>query len=260
MMGFKSPNYTQVPNDLFGNCGKKPAPGLMAEMGYAELKVVLAVCRITFGFHRESARASLTTIATMTGLSRQGVLDGAAKAEEHGHIQRYQDGGVTLWAVAVEDEGDQADDEVVEELDQNSQATLPPSSKERRKKTTMDEPDGSSCDNKAGVQNPPDPLSPDNEHSRLLFSLLAREFKAKGRASPKRFPSLECKTTFDTAAAVLSGELETAIRKALKQSITSIPRITCYVEAWANNKQRSPSRGDRVITQGGKQVVRLANA
>lgn len=155
-MPFSNPNFTQTPNDLLGHIKKDEIQsGMMAEMGLAELKVTLAICRLTFGFHREKARASISDVMFMTGLSRQGVLNGATQAETRGHIKRFQDGGVTEWEAVVEDPVEElvnavdqdetdsqhsrpVDEEVVNVVDQQpeeaSQHSRPPSSKERRTK------------------------------------------------------------------------------------------------------------------------------
>ena len=136
--GFISPNFTQTPNDLFDN--------YLPSMGLAELKVALAVIRLTVGFHRKKARASLTRLQRMTGLSRQGVLDGARACETHGFIENIQDGRVTTWRLITTDTPedtvvklvDQLEGKVVKPVDQTGQASRPPSIKERRKKVTTD--------------------------------------------------------------------------------------------------------------------------
>lgn len=99
--GFTRPNYTQIPNQLLGDFEKKGGiiSGFMADMGLAELKVTLAVCRMTFGFHQQSKRLSLTKVMQITGLSRQGVIDGAKAAKERGLIDYDASNGVTLWAI-----------------------------------------------------------------------------------------------------------------------------------------------------------------
>lgn len=94
MNGFQSPNYTQTPNDLFDS--------LLPEMGLAELKVVMCVIRHTFGYHREEIKLSLRDIARFTGLTANSVMDGATQAENHGLIERIQDGNkTTLWRAIV---------------------------------------------------------------------------------------------------------------------------------------------------------------
>lgn len=53
-LGFRSPNYTQVPDDLFDE--------LMSELAGAELKVLLYIIRRTFGFKKTSEHISLSQI------------------------------------------------------------------------------------------------------------------------------------------------------------------------------------------------------
>jgi phage replication O-like protein O len=98
-MPFDSPNYTQMPNDLLGDWSK---PSLMSEMSECELKVVLAICRLTFGYHRRRVRAALPILIEMTGLSKQGVINGTKAAEKRGLIQRVSQPGrgkIATWEV-----------------------------------------------------------------------------------------------------------------------------------------------------------------
>jgi phage replication O-like protein O len=97
------PNFTQIPNIILGDIqrGNIVDSGLMASLEGSQLKVLLAVCRLTFGFHQNTRRASITMIEKLTGLSRQGVINAANKLEELGLIVRSKDGGVTLWQVVV---------------------------------------------------------------------------------------------------------------------------------------------------------------
>jgi hypothetical protein len=141
LVPFQDPNYTQIPNDLLGGLlgGRAIDKGYMSEMGLSELKVVLAICRLTFGYHQQERRASLTLLQKLTGLSRQGVLDGAEAAERRNLIAREQDGGVTLWRVLV-NTVDQSDkvvngvDRLVNGVDQSGQQSRPPLRKKLRKK------------------------------------------------------------------------------------------------------------------------------
>jgi hypothetical protein len=93
MTGFESPNYTQIPNDLFDLH--------MAHMGMAELKVLLGIMRWTFGFHLTERRLSLTKLQAITGLSRSSVMDGIIEAVDHGFIERDTRTGVTLFRINV---------------------------------------------------------------------------------------------------------------------------------------------------------------
>jgi len=121
MSGFQSPNYTQTPNDFFDS--------MLQGMKEAELKVTLYAVRMTFGFHRQSFRLSLTGMKKATGLSRQGVLLGAEAAERRGTLTRIKEGqGVTEWVINVVDQ-------VVNVVDQTGQRGRPPSNKETIKET-----------------------------------------------------------------------------------------------------------------------------
>lgn len=71
--------YTQTPNSIYA---------AMPSMGEAELRVVLAVVRMTHGWHRPAAVISLSYFEQATGLSRHGVLAGIRAATRHGHITR----------------------------------------------------------------------------------------------------------------------------------------------------------------------------
>jgi phage replication O-like protein O len=85
-MSIPSPNYTQVPNALFK---------LMPDMEKSELKVVLAVCRQTIGWHKTKDRLTVTLLMTLTGLSRQAVYDGIEEAKKRGILiqeETKQDG------------------------------------------------------------------------------------------------------------------------------------------------------------------------
>ena len=55
----REPNYTQVPNVFFDE--------IMIGMSKAQLLVMLAVCRQTFGWHRASCQLSLSDLQKLTG-------------------------------------------------------------------------------------------------------------------------------------------------------------------------------------------------
>jgi len=83
-MSYPKPNYTQIPNVLLDEH--------LSSMAESELKVVLAIARKTFGWHKEQARLSLTHLEELTGLSRQGVINGVERGIERGVIARKRDG------------------------------------------------------------------------------------------------------------------------------------------------------------------------
>jgi phage replication O-like protein O len=78
-----APNYTQIPNALLA---------MIPEMGHAELKVVLAVARETFGWRREWKQLSFSRLEALTGLSRESVSKGIEAAIARGVMERKEEG------------------------------------------------------------------------------------------------------------------------------------------------------------------------
>jgi phage replication O-like protein O len=77
------PNYTQLPNIILDS---------MAFMKESELRVVLAIARKTFGWHKVSDQISLTQLEALTGLSRSAVVAGITAGMERGVIERTPHG------------------------------------------------------------------------------------------------------------------------------------------------------------------------
>ena len=71
-MKFEKLTYTQTPNSLFS---------VMKEMDECELKVVLLICRYTFGYHREEVKLSTRKIADEIGMSIVSVSKGAEQVD-----------------------------------------------------------------------------------------------------------------------------------------------------------------------------------
>lgn len=93
-MSFESPNYTQVPNDLFDE--------KLADMGYAELKVTLAVIRETLGYHKVKKPISIRSLVKMTGLALSAVQNGAEQGEARGTLCRTVENGLTVWELCLQ--------------------------------------------------------------------------------------------------------------------------------------------------------------
>lgn len=116
-MSIPEPNYTQIPNALLDMAHK---------MGHAEFKVCLAIARQTFGWHKQRDKLSLSRLEALTGLSRQGVLNGIKAAIERGIVASEFDeqdsrGGIWYWLV-IEGETSQRS-RPVNEVDQSSTLT-----------------------------------------------------------------------------------------------------------------------------------------
>ena len=107
------PNYTQMPNQVLD---------AMPSLSCAETKVVLAVCRKTFGWHKETALLSLTYLEKMTGLSRQGVVNGLDSLLKRGWLSRTESGQSFEYEVLIESP--------VNENDQSTELTSQQSCKE----------------------------------------------------------------------------------------------------------------------------------
>lgn len=83
------PNYTQVPNHFLDE--------IMTEItSLGELKVTLVVLRATFGWDEPEYLLPLDELQRRTGMARQSVVDGVAKAIERGYVgrRRTRDGFV----------------------------------------------------------------------------------------------------------------------------------------------------------------------
>lgn len=95
-MSFKSPNYTQVPNDFFD---------MAKDMSESELRTTLALIRQTFGFHRRNVTLSIPEFVDATGLSDEGVRHGTKAAEKRGTFRRTNPDAKTkaAWELIVTD-------------------------------------------------------------------------------------------------------------------------------------------------------------
>jgi phage replication O-like protein O len=91
-MAYQAPIHTQVPNLLLDEH--------LPDMGYAECKVVLAIVRKTFGWHKKRDRLSISQLMDLTGLSNRSVINGIRAGMERGVIDRAAEGdSFTYWLV-----------------------------------------------------------------------------------------------------------------------------------------------------------------
>ena len=106
------PNYTQIPNIILDD--------VIKDMGEAELKVFLAIARKTFGWHKKKDKLSLTQLQELTGLSRQGVINGIEDGIKRGTIKKIPSGQSFFYQLLV-NEVDQLEDvhtcQLVNEVD-----------------------------------------------------------------------------------------------------------------------------------------------
>lgn len=100
--GFDPPNYTQTPNTLFD---------LMPTMSNQELRVTLAIIRKTKGWHKQEDELSLTQLQEVTGLSRQGVINGVKQALKRGTVYRKPSGRSYKYGLVVNNVDTPSDDQ-----------------------------------------------------------------------------------------------------------------------------------------------------
>jgi len=93
MQRIDKPNFTQTPNVLLDN---------MAEFSDSELRVLLCVCRQTFGWQRGWAKLSRSFVAVSTGMSEQGAVNGLKSLLEKGYLQRANHGDSYSYQLLVD--------------------------------------------------------------------------------------------------------------------------------------------------------------
>jgi len=251
----QAPNYTQLPNAVLGDVAKGGVvlPGLMASMGEAELKVTLALARLTIGFHRDDTRTPLSRLMQITGMSRQGVLIGIEQAEERGTIEVLRDGGVNEYRLLVY-ELDQVvnnvDQQLVNNVDQSvynvDQAGLqrrPPSNKETINTHHKDTGEKETTP----AQNPRRALAadlePDGDDAVYLFSKLAEERERKELSPVRRWGTMAQRQRFEQAVKRLNGRTKEAIDVALSKEIVDLPRMVAFLYEYRLDMR--PRRGEK---------------
>lgn len=119
------PNYTQIPNLLLDN---------MADLSHAQFKVMMYICRRTFGFHKEADNIALSQmlngikkdgvqIDSGTGMSKQGLINVLSQLEEKGYLKTIKrKNKTTNYVVNLVD---QQESQLVNSLDLSSQLSVP---------------------------------------------------------------------------------------------------------------------------------------
>lgn len=145
-----APNYTQIPNAIFDLMADKDA-----NLKEAELRVILAIARKTFGWHKKRDKISLSQLEAATAMTRKSVKSGLDAAIERGIVRRTPDRndkrGGFFYELVVEELSDQTSikNTLVENLYQSKNDTstsinfipelvenLPPQKKEKEIKET----------------------------------------------------------------------------------------------------------------------------
>jgi len=150
------PNYTQIPNAIFDLMADKDA-----QLTEAELKVILAIARKTFGWHKKRDKISLSQLEGLTAMTRKSVKAGLDAAITRGIVRRTPDKddrrGGFFYELVVEEPNDQTSIKSipVENLYQSKKDTrtsinsipelvqnLPPQKKDKEKKEIPSSGDG----------------------------------------------------------------------------------------------------------------------
>ena len=72
------PNHTQIPNIIIDQH--------MSELSHAQFKVLMAICRKTIGWHKQSDYISISQIVELTGVSNKTVVGAIKQLEKKGFI------------------------------------------------------------------------------------------------------------------------------------------------------------------------------
>jgi phage replication O-like protein O len=181
------PKYTQIPNVFLDEIMSQK------NMGLSELKVTLAIFRQTFGWHKREDRISLTQLCTLTGLSRQAVIDGIEAAMHRKTIKRRPQGQHFIYAVNFRETPqatsqqnglvlvnglDQSSLKLVNDLDQTSQRFRPElvndlDTQKKGKKLTKEREGRASAS-----QDAPAPQRSTNRGTRLTIDTLPDDWRS----------------------------------------------------------------------------------
>ncbi len=107
------PNCTQCPNEILDR--------LLPIISPSQFKLVMAIVRKTYGWHKKSDDISLTQLERMTGMSRQTVIDASAPLRASGFIVIGRSGrrGVLNYSLNI----DVDTEALVKALDQSKNLT-----------------------------------------------------------------------------------------------------------------------------------------
>jgi phage replication O-like protein O len=155
----REPNYTQIPNVFLDE--------IMIGMSKAQLLVMLAVCRQTFGWHRASCQLSLSDLQKLTGLGRQSVKNGIDELISAGYIKREKVGRSFAYSLVIspeESKNETINDQSKNETDKSPKTGLQTVQKRDRSRHSIKEKkkenlkkEESSTDNDSLLRSKPEP-------------------------------------------------------------------------------------------------------
>lgn len=85
-------SYTQVPNIL-----------LDRQNGFSsvDFRVLMAICRETFGYHRRYAHLTISDLERMTGITRKYVIESLATLTRVGWLERREKGRTFIYRIRL---------------------------------------------------------------------------------------------------------------------------------------------------------------
>jgi hypothetical protein len=109
-------NFTRTPNAILDS---------IADMKPAEMAITFTLVRHLIGYHKHERRISITDLQALTGLSRQGVINGCKAVNERGYFKKEG----RMWLVNLVDYQPPASQPsrpaIVNLVDQSSQPSRP---------------------------------------------------------------------------------------------------------------------------------------
>jgi hypothetical protein len=212
--GFEIPQHTQTPNSFFDET-------LPQIKSIAELKVMLAIMRMTFGWRKFSDTISMSQLEKLTGLTHQGVANGIALALEHEFVERHPVGQSFSYSLKL-----------VNEIDQSSKLT----SQVNRLVKEIDQSD---------KPLPTKKISPSSQVNRLVKQIDTQK-KEEEIHRDELFESLAsvCRIDWKLCTVAQRGQLNQTVGVLRKEGHTAqeIQRVGCwwFANDWRGKKGQAP--------------------
>jgi phage replication O-like protein O len=125
-MAIESPNYTQIPNEIID--------AWMNQLSGVEFKILMSICRKTFGWGKDKDRISFSQFEKITGASRQAVSEAIKKLSDLDLIDPIkQHKKTTVYSVRVVRKSYQTGTEIIPDEAKTGMIIIP--TKERIKET-----------------------------------------------------------------------------------------------------------------------------
>lgn len=99
------PNYTQIPNEILDEW--------MSELSGLQFKIIVAICRKTFGWHKQSDKISISQLESITGASWRRICNALKDIEKEEYISvTHCPGKVSEFSVNISVSGEGTPDKM----------------------------------------------------------------------------------------------------------------------------------------------------